>query len=192
MPGQQISNGFAVTIDGSPLPDDVEQLLVEAYVDDSRNLPDMFVLRFRDSNRLVLSKAGVKIGSRVKIGVLSADTQTPEPLVSGEVTALEADVDPTGTFTLIRGYDLSHRLFRGCHTEAYTQVTASDVAVKVARRAGLSLGKVDTTSTVFDHVSQGGVSDWHFLAGLARDGVPVDDRFVAVLLPVGVSALPVP
>jgi hypothetical protein len=54
MPGQQISNGFAVTIDGSPLPDDVEQLLVEAYMDDSRNLPDMFVLRFRDANRLVL------------------------------------------------------------------------------------------------------------------------------------------
>jgi len=181
MTGQQISNGFAVTIDGKPLPDDVEQLLVEAYVDDSRNLPDMFVLRFLDANRLVLSKAAVKIGSKVKIGVLSADTQTPEPLVSGEVTALEADVDPTGTFTLIRGYDLSHRLFRGRHTEAYTQVTASDVAVKVARRAGLSLGKVDTTTTVFDHVSQGGVSDWHFLAGLAREiGYEVavrDDKF---------------
>jgi len=181
MTGQQISNGFAVTIDGKPLPDDVEQLLVEAYVDDSRNLPDMFVLRFFDANRLVLSKAAVKIGSKVKIGVLSADTQTPEPLVSGEVTALEADVDPTGTFTLIRGYDLSHRLFRGRHTEAYTQVTASDVAVKVARRAGLSLGKVDTTTTVFDHVSQGGVSDWHFLAGLAREiGYEVavrDDKF---------------
>ena len=28
-----------------------EQLLVEAYVDDNRNLPDMFVLRFRDANR---------------------------------------------------------------------------------------------------------------------------------------------
>jgi phage protein D/phage baseplate assembly protein gpV len=181
MPGQQISNGPAVTIDGSPLPDDVEQLLVEAYVDDNRNLPDMFVLRFRDANRLVLSKAAVKIGSRVKIGALSADTHTPEPLISGEVTALEADVDATGTFTLIRGYDPSHRLFRGRHTEAYTQVTASDVAVKVARRAGLSLGKVDTTTTVFDHVSQGGVSDWHFLAGLAREiGYEVavrDDKF---------------
>ena len=181
MPGQQISNGFAVTIDGSPLPDDIEQLLVEAYVDDSRNLPDMFVLRFRDANRLVLSKAAVKIGSRVKIGVVSADSQTPQPLMSGEVTALEADVDPTGTFTLVRGYDLSHRLHHGRHTETYTQVTASDVAVKVARRAGLSLGRVDATSTVFDHVSQGGVSDWHFLAGLAREiGYEVavrDDKF---------------
>jgi phage protein D/phage baseplate assembly protein gpV len=181
MAGQQISNGFVITIDGQPLPADIEQLLVEAYVDDNRNLPDMFVLRFRDSNRLVLSKAAVKIGSRLKIAVTSTDTQTPAPLISGEVTALEADFDPTGTFTLIRGYDLSHRLFRGRHAETYAQVTASDVAVKVARRAGLSIGTVEATSTVFDSVSQGGVSDWHFLSGLAREiGYEVgvrDDKF---------------
>jgi phage protein D/phage baseplate assembly protein gpV len=181
MAGQQISNGFVITIDGQPLPADIEQLLVEAYVDDSRNLPDLFVLRFRDSNRLVLSKAAVKIGSRVKIAVTSTDTQTPAPLISGEVTALEADFDSTGTFTLIRGYDLSHRLFRGSHAETYTQVTASDVAAKVARRAGLSIGTIQATPTVFDHVSQGGVSDWHFLSGLAREiGYEVavrDDKF---------------
>lgn len=181
MAGQQISSGFAITIDGSPLAADIEQLLVEAYVDDNRNLPDMFVLRFRDANRLVLSKAAVKIGSRVKIAVTSTDTQSPEPLISGEVTALEADFDATGTFTLIRGYDLSHRLFRGSHAETYTQVTVSDVAVKVARRAGLSIGNVEATSTVFDTVTQGGVSDWHFLSGLAREiGYEVavrDDKF---------------
>jgi phage protein D len=181
MAGQQISNGFVITIDGSPLPADIEQLLVEAYVDDNRNLPDIFVLRFRDPNRLVLAKAAVKIGSRVKIAVTSTDTQAPEPLISGEVTALEADFDPTGTFTLIRGYDLSHRLFRGRYAETYTQVTASDVAVKVARRAGLSIGTIDSTTTVFDSVSQGGVSDWQFLSGLAQEiGYEVavrDDKF---------------
>ena len=181
MAGQQVSSGFVITADGSPLAADIEQLLVEAYVDDNRNLPDMFVLRFRDANRLVLSKAGVKIGSRIKIAVTSTDTQRPEPLISGEVTALEADFDATGTYTLIRGYDLSHRLFRGRHAETYTQVTASDVATKVARRAGLSIGTVEPTSTVFDTVSQGGVSDWHFLSGLAREiGYEVavrDDEF---------------
>jgi len=31
------------------------------------------------------------------------------------------------------------------------------------------LGTVDATSTVFDHLSQGGVSDWEFLDGLARE-----------------------
>lgn len=181
MAGQQVSSGFAITIDGSPLAADMRQLLVEAYVDDNRNLPDMFVLRFRDADRLVLAKTAVRIGSRVKIAVTATDDRSPEPLISGEVTALEADFDTTGTFTLIRGYDLSYRLFRGCHAESYTQVTASDVAVKVARRAGLSIGTVQSTSTVFDHVSQGGVSDWQFLSGLAREiGYEVavaDDKF---------------
>ena len=60
MAGQQVSSGFTVEIDGTPLAADIEQLLVEAYVDDNRNLPDMFVLRFRDANRLVRSKAAVK------------------------------------------------------------------------------------------------------------------------------------
>ena len=45
-------------------------------MDDNRNLPDMFVLRFRDANRLVLSKTAVKIGSRVKIAVTS--TESPD------------------------------------------------------------------------------------------------------------------
>jgi phage protein D len=181
MPGQQVSSGFAITVDGTPLASDIEQLLVEAYVDDNRNLPDMFVLRFRDANRLVLSKTGIKIGSRVKIAVTSSGSQQSDPLISAEVTALEVDFDATGTFTLVRGYDLSHRLFRGRHAETYTQVTASDVAVKVARRAGLGIGTVQATSTVFDSVSQGGVSDWQFLSGLAREiGYEVavrDDKF---------------
>lgn len=181
MPGQQVSSGFAITIDGTPLAADIEQLLVEAYVDDNRNLPDVFLLRFRDASRLVLSKAAIKIGSRVKIAVTSSSSQQPEPLISAEVTALEADFDATGTFTLVRGYDLSHRLFRGRHAETYTQVTASDVAVKVARRAGLNIGTVQATSTVYDNLSQGGVSDWQFLSGLAREiGYEVavsDDKF---------------
>ena len=46
---------------------------------------------------------------------------------------------------MIRGYDQAHRLFRGRRTETYTQSTASDVATKVAQRAGLTRrqGRVD-------------------------------------------------
>ena len=62
------------------------------------------------------------------------------PLMTGEVTALEAEFDAGGTFTVLRGYDAAHRLFRGRRTEAYTQMTASDIALKVAQRAGLQVG----------------------------------------------------
>ena len=163
------TSGFVVEIDGSPLAADVAPLLLSAHVDDSLRLPDLFLLRFRDSERIVVAKSGAKIGSKVKISVASDAGPTPQPLIEGEVTALEAEFDSTGTFTVIRGYDQAHRLFRGRRTETYTQSTASDVAKKVAERAGLAIGTVEPTSTVFDHVSQGGLTDWEFLDGLARD-----------------------
>jgi phage protein D len=163
------TNAFLVEIAGKPLPADVEPLLSSAYVDDSLNLPDVFLLRFRDPDRVVLGKAGITIGAPVRVSVLAGDEQAPELLVAGEVTALEVDVDATGTFTVVRGYDHAHRLFRGRGTYAYTQVTASDVVTTVARRAGLQLGEVAATSTVFDHIAQRGSSDWWFLSELARD-----------------------
>ena len=110
MAGQQVSSGFVITVDGGTLAADIEQLLVEAYVDDNRNLPDLFVLRFRDADRLVLSKAAVKIGSRVKIAVTSTDTQAPEQLISGEVTALEADCDTLRSEDMHHGMTLDGRL----------------------------------------------------------------------------------
>src|SRR4051812_20089026 len=163
------SSGFVVEIDGAPLADDAKALLVSAFVDDSLRLPDTFVLRFRDTDRIVLTKSGAKIGSTVKVSVASDASVAPEPLIEGDVTALEAEFDSTGTYTVIRGYDQAHRLFRGRRTESYTQSTASDVATKVAQRAGLKVGTIESTSTVFDHLSQGGVTDWEFLNSLANE-----------------------
>jgi phage protein D/phage baseplate assembly protein gpV len=165
----QISNAFTISIDGTALPADLEPLLVSADVDDSLNLPDLVILRFRDADRTVLAKTNLKIGAKLVIAATSKASTSPEPLITAEVTALEAEFDATGTFTVVRGYDPAHRLFRGRRTETYTQVTASDVAKKVAQRAGLTVGTVDATSTVFDHVTQGGVSDWEFIDGLARE-----------------------
>ena len=107
-----ITSTCLVEIDGNPLADDIASLLVSAYVDDSQQLPDTFVLRFRDQNRIVLSKTAAKIGSLIKISVQVAAAPQPEPLISGEITALEAEYDTGGTFTVIRGYDQTHRFFR--------------------------------------------------------------------------------
>src|SRR5215468_9595569 len=164
-----VSNTFMVTVDGNPLPSDLDGLLASAVVDDSLRLPDLFTLRFRDAGRTVLSKSGLKVGSVVTLAVITADGQAPEQLIKGEVTALEAEFDAAGTFTIVRGYDHAHRLFRGTRTETYTQVTASDVVTTVAQRAGLQVGKIDSTSTVFDHLSQAAVTDWEFVNGLARE-----------------------
>lgn len=163
------SSSFLVEIGGAPLPADVVPLLISAYVDDSQRLPDMFVLRFRDPQRMVLAKSGATIGAKAEVSVLVSGSSTPATLIEGEVTAVEAEFDSGGTFTLIRGYDQAHRLFRGRRTASYVQMTASNIARQVAQRAGLQVGEVTSTRTVFAHVSQAGQTDWELLQQLARD-----------------------
>ncbi|MDI2125261.1 VgrG-related protein [Yinghuangia seranimata] len=174
MAGETFTNTLTVEAAGQPLAADVAGLLVSAYVDDSRNLPDLFALRFRDPHRLVLGKTGIRIGTPMKLYARAGDDSERRLLVSGEVTALEIDLDTTGTFTVVRGLDHSHRLFRGRRVAGYQQMTISDVASKVARRAGLDVGTVDATTTVYQHLVQPGVSDWDFLQRLAvRAGAEV-------------------
>ena len=158
-----------VEIDGSEMPADLVPLLVSALVEDSQRLPDMFSLRFRDPERVVLAKSNAKVGGKITIKVNTAASSSPKTLIEAEITALELEFDTGGTFTVIRGYDPAHRLFRDRRTVSYVQMTASDIATQVAKRASLKVGKVDSTSTVFPVVSQAGQSDWEILTQLARD-----------------------
>lgn len=169
MPAQDFANQLVVTVNGTPLPADLSALLVQSVVDDSRTVPDMFVLRFRDTANIVLEKAAISIGTPVKLAVVSNETNAPVSLFEGEVTALEKEHDATGTFTVVRGLDKSHRLTRGRRVAAYQQMTVSDVAKRIARNAGFTVGKVDATATVHPQVSQGNVTDWDFLRELALD-----------------------
>ena len=71
-----ITNTCLIEINGSPLPADVVNLLSTVYVDDSQRLPDMFELRFRDGDHLVLQKTGAKVGSAVRVSVMTSTSQT--------------------------------------------------------------------------------------------------------------------
>lgn len=166
--GEEFSSTLLVEVNGSPLPADVASLLVSGYVDDSSNVPDLFVLRFSDEGAAVIEKGGFKIGVPVRLRVQTSAPGGPELLLSGEVTALEAEVTQEGQHTVVRGLDLSHRLFRGRRVEAYRNVAAGDVVRKVSQRVGLTGGTIRTSNSPLDHVAQDGVSDWEFLTRLGR------------------------
>lgn len=82
---------------------------------------------------------------------------------------LEADYDGTGTFTVIRGYDFGHRLMRQRRVAAYRNQSASDIARKLAAQDGVPVGKIQSTKTVYEFISQANVTDWDFLARLADE-----------------------
>ena len=164
---EEFSNMLLVEVAGRPLPPDVAARLVAGYVDDSSNVPDLFLLRFTDEFSLVLDKAGFAIGAPVKLSVQQSGPGGPVPLLSGEVTALETEMDHEGLYTIVRGLDHSHRLFRGRRVEAYLQSTAADIVRKVAQRAGIKAGTIAAKGPVLQHVAQDGISDWDFLHRLA-------------------------
>jgi phage protein D/phage baseplate assembly protein gpV len=158
-----------IEVDGSPLAAEFDIGLERVVVDDHLFLPDMFVLRFRDADRNVLTNARFKIGSIVKVLAGPVGNEAREPLITGEVTALEAEFDSTGSHAIVRGYDHSHRLHRGRRTESYRDVTDSDIVRKVAARAGLTAGTIEATTIKHPHVAQANLSDWDFLKARARE-----------------------
>ncbi len=137
--GEEFSNTVLVKVNGTPLPDDVKPLLVGGYVDDSNNVPDLFLLRFSDEAGIVLQKADAEIGAKVELSLQSTSPAGPAVLLAGEVTAIEVDISEAGVHTVVRGLDASHRLFRGTRVEAYVNMTASDIVMKVAQRVGLAV-----------------------------------------------------
>src|SRR5438477_939562 len=157
-----------VEIDGSALSGAVGSLLEQVVVDHHQHLPDMFAITFHDPARDVISQLHVNIGSTVTIK-MTPPGGSPKTMIKGEVTGFEAEYDATRLRTILRGYDLSHRLHRGRQTQTYKNVTDSDIARQVAQRASLQAGQIDSTSITFDHVSQANQSDWDFLKARARE-----------------------
>ncbi len=158
-----------ITVDGSPLRPNLATMMLDAVVDDDSYLPDMFELRFNDPDRTFADDMPFEIGAvvEIKTGALGEDGSTL--LINGEVTAIEAALDSSGSFLTITGYDQSHRLHHGRKTATFNDVTDSDVAKKVARAAGLTIGSVDSTDKTLEHVSQVNETDWSFLQSRARE-----------------------
>lgn len=169
MHGEESSYTLLVEVNGQQLPPGLAGLLASGYVDNQMNAADMFVLRFTDDGSGVLQKGGFDVGVAVRLLVQKSGGAGPQPIMTGEITALEAELDSVGMHLLVRGLDKSHRLFRGRRIHAYLQMTAADIVKKVAQGAGLSLGRIDCPGPVLAHVGQDGVSDWEFLRGLADE-----------------------
>lgn len=158
-----------VRIGGAKLPPEFAPDLVDCHVDQGVGVPAAFHLTFRDPYRLLLGKLGITFGTKVVISPVADGEGAGDPLLTGEVTALEADYDGTGSFTVVRGYDAGHRLIRQRRVAAYRNQSASDIARKLAAQDGVPLGRIDSTKTVYEFISQSNVTDWDFLARLADE-----------------------
>jgi phage protein D len=157
-----------ISIDGLPLDPSLVPLIESVEVDDHMHLPDRFEIVFLDRNGETLTKTRARIGSVVRISGTARGETSESLLIHGEVTALEGAFT-RGARIIIRGYDHSHRLVGFDHTETYLDVTDSDIARRVAQRAGLEVGTIDESAVTHEHVSQLDQPDWDFLKARARE-----------------------
>ncbi|MFB6551521.1 VgrG-related protein [Streptomyces sp. NPDC056405] len=151
------------------LPAAIALKLVDGWVDQGVGVPAAFRLTFRDPERTVLEKLNVHFGTRVVITPVADGQGIGKPLLTGEVTAMEADFDGTGSYTVIRGYDFGHRMMRQRRVAAYRNQKASDIARKLAAMDGVSIGRIQPTKGAYGFISQSNVTDWDFLARLADE-----------------------
>lgn len=193
MANANVASTLGISVAGGALSEDLLALVAGAWVDDNLHLPDMFTLRFRDPDRLVLAKAQLAIGVEVKLSVHALQESAPRDLLTGEVTALEVEVDGTGTFTVVRGYDAAHRMLRGTRSMTYQQSTISDIVQKVAKRNGIRTATIDSTGTVHELISQANQTDWDFLRQLADNvgyHLAVENKSLSFTKPVDAATAP--
>lgn len=157
-----------IKIDGAALDDAVAGYIREVAVDDRLQLPAVLTVTFDDIPGDLLDKTKARIGSTIEFSATPVGETAPVRLFKGEVTTLEASYVQAGAQVVIRAYDLLYRLQRGRHTQAYQNITDSDLAKKIAQRNSLALGKIDATTTTYEHVAQANVSDWDFIKARAR------------------------
>lgn len=162
-----------------PLPPIWATELVCCDIEESVGLPDTAVLSFRDEKHKFLAATGITIGTRLRVSVVTVQGHAQVRLFAGEVTALELEVDGTGSYTVVRASAITHRLMRGRRVKAFRNMTTADIVREVAAGAGLECGRVDAFAVVHQQLSQANVSDWEFLQYLAQESgaqVRVDDN----------------
>jgi phage protein D/phage baseplate assembly protein gpV len=151
-------------INGRYAAEDMMEDVKEIVVDTSLHLPSMFTILLQDPQLKWLDSPFLEIGRPVTVsGRAEGSNRTSGIISQGEITAVEPDFsEELGARLLIRGYDKSHRLYRGKKTRVFNQITDSDIVLKIARECGLET-KVDGTTQIYEQVFQAAQSDMDFL-----------------------------
>ncbi|SCL35093.1 Uncharacterized conserved protein, implicated in type VI secretion and phage assembly [Micromonospora pallida] len=151
------------------LPSPIAAALVRVVVDTQLSLPDMFELTFADLDGDLLTRAGLELGTAVRVFGPTQNGAAEHRLVSGEVTALEGRFVDLTAYVVVRGYTHDHRLHRVRRTRTFLNQSDSDIARQVATDAKLTVGTIDATGGTLAHLAQVDQTDWEFLSGRARE-----------------------
>ncbi len=152
---------FPVKVNGQKIDEALQNLIIELVVDSNRHLPDMASIQFYAHDPTSIDDGTFTVGHSLEIAV--AGESGEQTLFKGEITAITPEFTDQGYIIItIRGYDKSHRLYRGKKTRAFMNMTDSAIVQQVVQEAGLQ-ATVDSTSATHQHVWQNNQVDIEFI-----------------------------
>jgi phage protein D len=165
MPDNTNISHLSIKIEGAPASEDVTGHLTDAVIDHSLHLPSMFTLRLHNPDMKWLDDETFREGK--KIDIEAGDP--PVKLLSGKIAALEPELDQASPALVVRGYDLSHKLYRGRKRRSFVDVTDADVARSLAQESGLRAGQIDDPpGAPHEYIYQNNKTNAEFLLERAR------------------------
>jgi phage protein D/phage baseplate assembly protein gpV len=165
MPDNTDISHLSIKIDDAPASEDVTGHLTDAVIDHSLHLPSMFTLRLHNPDMKWLDDETFREGKKIEIEA----GDPPVKLLSGKIAALEPELDQSAPVLVVRGYDLSHTLYRGRKRRSFINVKDSDLATTMAQESGLRPGQIDEPpGAAHDYIYQNNQTDAEFLIERAR------------------------
>ena len=162
---------YALWIEGAPVPAQLLRSIMSVSISQEANQPASFTCRVYDPG-FVLVDAGTGLfaeGRRVEIalGYVGKALQT---MISGEISAVAAELEPGGGLTLqVEGFDHLHAAARGTAYRQFAESKSDDAIVsEIARDLRLD-AEVEATATRTGERVQQHVSSLAFLQAIAAD-----------------------
>jgi uncharacterized protein involved in type VI secretion and phage assembly len=172
--------GAELIVDGRPLDPELSGNLVEVRVEQHLLLPDVAVVRVADPALKHVDSAPFDIGATLAVKLSAPESSSMLPAFKGRIAAVEPEFGRGGAILAARAYDASHALNRVRRNATYQNMTADDIARKLATQAGLQLGTVEPAGSPQAFVQQHGETDlrllWRLAAAADFEVVVEDDK----------------
>jgi phage protein D/phage baseplate assembly protein gpV len=164
---QQIDSANIVVKVAGSIVQQAQRELREVVVDLSLHAPSMFTITLSNPNMHWNEEATFREGKEIEIQYGIGET-APEKILSGRIASVEPQIDVENATIVLRGYDLSHKLYRGRYRRSFLDTKDSDLAQRLAGEAGLSVGTIDATSVTHKYLFQNNQTNAEFLLERAR------------------------
>jgi uncharacterized protein involved in type VI secretion and phage assembly len=172
--------GAEVLVDGRPLDPELSGNLIEVRVEQHLLLPDVAVVRIADPALEYVDAGPFQLGAKLAVRLSAPDSNSMRAAFAGRITALEPEFDSAGPVLAARAYDASHALNQVRRNATYQNMTADDIARKLAAGAKVQLGTVDRAGPPQPFVQQHAETDlrllWRLAAAIDFEVVVEDEK----------------